>query len=314
MAAQSSNLKKYRAAIKRNFPDFPLTKISYLAEGWDSVAHLVNDEWIFRFPKRHEVAQHLLQVEIPLTIALAQHLPLPIPQFELIATNPVGIEPFAAYKMLSGEPLDDFTPEIWQENWWQRSVAEFLVTLHSFPIKKAITLGATPLALTSVPSPDLISAANLDLMSAWRQSLLDFYNQIEQEIYPLISLDERKAISSQYQAFIENPVFFEFIPTLIHGDFSTEHVLLDISERRVCGVIDFGDVALGDPAYDLWPELLPFYREFNPSVTNDTTLEERCLFYKKLVPLHALLFGKQMNDFALSEFGHYELERLWLNS
>lgn len=314
MSRPDSALKKYRAAIKRNFPDFALTSISYLAEGWDSVACLVNKEWVFRFPKRDEVAQRLLDVEVPVTAALAPHLPLAIPQFEFVAANSVASKSFAGYKMLPGVPLDDFVPEIWQIEWWQQPVAEFLVALHSFPLKQAIALGLQPLNLidSALLNPNFIADSNL--VELWRQALLDFYQLVQQEIYPQLMLSEQAVIDSQYQQFLDNLDFFQFTPTVIHGDFSAEHILLDLAQKRVCGVIDFGDVALGDPAYDLWPEILNYYVQLRPNAATDATLAQRCLFYKKLVPLHALLFGKKMGDFALSEFGRYELKRLWLDS
>ena len=38
-------------------------------------------------------------------------------------------------------------------------------------------------------------------------------------------------------------------PVLLHGDLSPEHVLAD-ADGTVTGVIDFGDIAVGDPAWD----------------------------------------------------------------
>ena len=46
-----------------------------------------------------------------------------------------------------------------------------------------------------------------------------------------------------------------FRPVLVHGDFNEDHVIVRrIAGRwRVVGVIDFGDVELGDPAYEWLP-------------------------------------------------------------
>ena len=70
--------------------------------------------------------------------------------------------------------------------------------------------------------------------------------------------------------------YFQFETVLIHGDFSSEHVLLDLAEKKVTGIIDFGDAAIGDPAYDLWESLLPYY-----NYDGDETFAERCRFYKE---------------------------------
>ncbi len=37
---------------------------------------------------------------------------------------------------------------------------------------------------------------------------------------------------------------------MIHGDFTLPHILITPRADRAAGVIDFGDAALGDPAYD----------------------------------------------------------------
>ena len=53
--------------------------IAPLGAGWDNTAYLVNDTWVFRFPRR-SIAVELLRNEAALLPALAPRLPLPIPQ------------------------------------------------------------------------------------------------------------------------------------------------------------------------------------------------------------------------------------------
>ena len=38
---------------------------------------------------------------------------------------------------------------------------------------------------------------------------------------------------------------------VLHGDLVEEHLLLSFNRERLAGIIDFGDVGLGDPADDL---------------------------------------------------------------
>jgi aminoglycoside 2''-phosphotransferase len=40
-------------------------------------------------------------------------------------------------------------------------------------------------------------------------------------------------------------------PALLHSDLKPDHVLYDSVTQRVTGVLDWGDVALGDPDFDL---------------------------------------------------------------
>lgn len=48
---------------------------------------------------------------------------------------------------------------------------------------------------------------------------------------------------------LEQPALTTPEPVLLHGDLSPEHVLAD-ADGTVTGIIDFGDVAVGDPAWD----------------------------------------------------------------
>ena len=46
---------------------------------------------------------------------------------------------------------------------------------------------------------------------------------------------------------------------LVHADLWQDHILLKMQEQQVSGIIEFGDVGIGDPALDVWPSLLPYY-------------------------------------------------------
>ena len=80
--------------------------VEYLGEGWDFFTYLVNKEWVFRFPKRTEVAdtlnrERLLLDKLEISI---QH-----PRFEIWVPRPIGFhQPFAAYRYIPGTPLIDF--------------------------------------------------------------------------------------------------------------------------------------------------------------------------------------------------------------
>ncbi len=258
----------------------------------------VNSEWLFRFSKRDSVAARLLRTEVPLLNALGSFLPLPVPQFEFVAAAPGGdVLPFGGYRKLPGESLADQPPEIVGAHWWQPPVAAFLAALHSFPVVQASQLGVRPMIMTQA------GVANED----WHTALEDFYTAIRYAIYPLLDEASQDTLASHFEDFLDDDRFFQFRPSLIHGDFNPEHVLLDPLRQQVTGIIDFGEVAIGDLAYDLWQDLLPYY----PVPANDTTFAERCRFYQKLAPLHALLFGQEMGDTALIEYGLYEWRRLW---
>jgi aminoglycoside phosphotransferase (APT) family kinase protein len=82
-----------------------------------------------------------------------------------------------------------------------------------------------------------------------------------------------------------------------------DHVLLKIPEQQISGIIDFGDIGIGDPALDVWPALVPYY-----SGPVDETFAARHRFYRQFFPpLNALIFGQVYDDQDLVEEGRHDL-------
>ena len=64
--------------IASQFPRLRGAPVEPLATGWDNTVYLVDDEWVFRFPRR-EIALPGIQREIAVLPLLAPRLPLPVP-------------------------------------------------------------------------------------------------------------------------------------------------------------------------------------------------------------------------------------------
>jgi aminoglycoside phosphotransferase (APT) family kinase protein len=65
------------------------------------------------------------------------------------------------------------------------------------------------------------------------------------EIAPHLSAEERDRAAG----LLAPPAPFSGQPCLIHSDLACEHILVE-PPRALLGVIDWGDVAIGDPAVD----------------------------------------------------------------
>src|SRR5438067_10757151 len=70
-----------RSLINQQFPEIAAEKMEVLGVGWDNTAYLVNDKYVFRFPRR-QIAVALLDTEHSALKELSKLLPLQIPQPE----------------------------------------------------------------------------------------------------------------------------------------------------------------------------------------------------------------------------------------
>jgi len=75
--------ESYRTIIVACFPELPIASCVVHSQGWDSVAVLVDDTFIFRFPKRPDVESQY-RTEARLLPQLAATLSVAVPRFEFI--------------------------------------------------------------------------------------------------------------------------------------------------------------------------------------------------------------------------------------
>jgi aminoglycoside phosphotransferase (APT) family kinase protein len=67
-----------RRLIGEQFPELAARKARLLAEGWDNTVWLVDETWVFRFPRR-EIAVPLVERELAVLPHLESALPVTIP-------------------------------------------------------------------------------------------------------------------------------------------------------------------------------------------------------------------------------------------
>jgi aminoglycoside phosphotransferase (APT) family kinase protein len=148
--------------------------------------------------------------------------------------------PFAGYPRLAGRtacavPLDAAARARLAE-----PLAEFLAALHAFPLERARALGAPPDTLGRLA------------VEARTPGLVE---RLERARAAGIAVD-RATVEARIAEAQREPA--PAASALVHGDLYARHVLLDPA-GAACGVIDWGDVHVGDPAVDLalGPLLLP---------------------------------------------------------
>lgn len=271
----------YRALVERHAPALEIKSLVTVEQGWDSVVVEVNDDWIFRIPRRAQVAESL-QLEVALLPELGPRLPIPVPRFEIVGgDDPVEL---VGYRKLHGSPLDVALAEGADPSALARQVGAFLAALHGFDVARAEQLG-----LPATDGP------------AWLARYGEFREWAEQRAVPLLARPERRRASLLFEDFFSR-ARSGFAIAVVHADLGPEHALC----RRdgVSGVIDWGDVRIGDPALDFaWllhgvanpfgDLLLAGYREAGGIA--DPELRARALFYHRLAPWYHVHYGLEFD-------------------
>jgi aminoglycoside phosphotransferase (APT) family kinase protein len=275
--------------IERQFPALAPARLDLLGAGWDNTAFRVNGRFVFGFPRR-QIAVGLLEQEIRVLPLLAPHLPLPIPVPAFAGGPDEGYPyPFAGCPYIPGTTACQIA---WSEAERSKTAAplgRFLAALHQIPVSEETRMWARrdELAHEEAPARERLRALAPALGGLDVEALAD--------------LTERLALIPAGAG-----------PTgWVHGDLYARHLLVD-DERRLCGVIDWGDVHLGEPALDLMIafSFLPSaargaFREAYGAIDAATgdRARNRALHYG----MSLLEYGMEVGDAALRAAGDYAL-------
>ena len=225
--------ERIRTEIERAFPELPVRGIAFLGWGIDSDAYLVNDAWVFRFPNRLEVARALSR-EIAMLPKLAGRLPIAIPRFDFIGRQTGNRLLFAGYRLIRGEPLtvecfDSLT--LADQERVLATLAAFLQAVHRFQITEAAAIGLEEISTREWVEECLVSG--------------------KARVLPLLAPRDREALVNLFADFLADTRNFANTPHLLYADFAPQHILYDADARDIAGIIDWGDLEIGDPDFDL---------------------------------------------------------------
>lgn len=220
-----------RALIDDQFPELRGAELTRIDAGWDNVVFLVDGRWTFRFPRR-AIAMPGVEREIDVLGRLAGHLPLPIPIPRWIGT-PTDAYPFpwfgAAY--LPGVELavaalpDDARVEP------ARALGDFLRALHAPSLARLVGTGLPVDPMRRADMALRVPFTRHRLAQAVAAGLWEPADAVEDLLVDAAALPPPPRTR------------------VLHGDLHGRHVL--IADGRAAGVIDWGDVCMGDPAVDL---------------------------------------------------------------
>lgn len=271
------------ALLRSHLPDQIVEQIVALGhQGWggDSDAFLVNCCEIARFPRSDDVRE-ALAVEARLLPCIAPLLPLPVPRFDRVvyeAGNPrplFATYPFIAGLQLSAERLAGFTAA-------DRSAC-------------AAQIGAFVGALQRVPL-ELTRAAGVPVIDG-QAAQRTLFDAARGQVFPLASAALVTWLRRLFEPLLEAEPWRDAAPALSHGDLNGDQILYELESKHLCGVIDFSDCHIGDPALDFAGLLLDYGEHFcrlaveSSGARLDPHAELRLRFYTHRAPLLQVLHG-----------------------
>lgn len=284
------------ALVATQFPALAPRRVRRVGEGWDNVAYVVDERYVFRFPRRG-IAAALIEQECAILPLLAPVLPLAVPEPRFIG-RPGGEYPwpFAGYEVLSGAPADERTLDDDGRAALAVPLARFLHALHALDPAEAVERGL------EVDRIGRMEHARRKPQAEERFALLAAAGIVDDAAPFLRFLD---AIAPDGSAGPHR---------IVHGDLYLRHVLIG-EDGAACGIIDWGDVHLGDPAIDLAlahlvlpPAAHPAFREAYGALDDATW---RRAAYRAVY--HAALeaaYGIEAGDEAMVESGRWALRAL----
>lgn len=282
LAQKSISCEEARALIENQFPELEPVELELIGEGWDNRVFQVNQNLTFRFPRR-QVAVELIETEGELLPTIAPYLPTPIPVPQYYGQPTEDFEwPFLGYGFIGGQTISSVLLSKEQRHNLAEALAHFLKALHAIDVKTLTHL--------NIPGDNL---GRMDLPKRLKMNVERLEKALEMDL-----IEDNKTIL----AILESTPQVRTQPQecLIHGDFQSRQLLID-DAFQLSGVIDWGDVHIGDPCLDLSilytllpPESLEEFQNIYGVIDEESLLLAR--FRATHLGLMLLLYGHDINN------------------
>jgi aminoglycoside phosphotransferase (APT) family kinase protein len=257
--------EEHRRIVERLFPDLQIRTLEPVSGGWTSSTYRLNGEWIVQVATSAYAGERV-RAQIGFLAELAQEVSALVPVPERVSADP----PAMAYRAIAGMPFDRAPDGIWPER-----LGRFLYDLHLTPPEFVGMRGTTA--------------------STVRTGVAAWLDTVRARVLPLLEPEERERFDDAFDRFLDDDEQWRFAPCLTHGDLGPEHVLVTPS-GDLAGVIDWEELAVGDPAWDhAW--LLGSVPAIGERVLAayggppDATFRSRARLAFGLMPFHDVLYG-----------------------
>lgn len=264
------DVKSARKDIIKNFPKLEIKTIETVTPGLDNATFLVNNEYIFRFPRSQE-ANSIIHRESLMLPLIKSKVKITVPDIEYIGYRNDGSE-FTGHKLIAGISLEKeyaLTPEGSPKLHIVKILKKFLDQIHSFDINKAKTNG--------------VEEKNLYYNYLGEQKRTEeILFQALDKLYPNEASNFKKSINKLFFEYFTTEENFKYISVLCHGDLKKEHLIYTPESDTLSGIIDFGGLVVTDPDFDLWRLYFHYGEQFVRAILGDYHSKNYESLFKKL--------------------------------
>ncbi len=267
----------HRAFILGRWPELEIDTLVPLEGGWDCFTYVANGEWVFQLPRLPD-SDERLRKQIAALPEVYREVSSAVPVPVYASTDPVCM----GYRRIDGRPVSAELEGIWPER-----LGRFLYDLHMTP-------------------PEFLGMRSISAATV-REGLREVVGSLGAHVLPLLDADARTRAELATETFLEDDDNFRFAPCVTHGDIGPEHVLVT-EAGDLAGVIDWGDIEVGDPVFDLawllhaWPQIGTRVLGAYGGAPDDRFLV-RARFAFMLMPWHEVSYGIQTHQPAFVRSG-----------
>lgn len=289
-----TSLKATKYLLEHTFDNLKVNTISVIGSGYDSVAYLVNEEYVFKIKfSTNKKKGYEKEKAIYDFLNKKLHSKIKIPKIEYsYISEELSI---LGYKEIKGKFL---APDIYfamskeSQELLKQDIAGFLREMHD--------LDDTDISSYTIDN---------------KQNVLEEYQLLRDTLYDSLTDIEKEYIEG-FMKLLNTTTIFDGKKCLCHNDFSCNHLLLD-NDNRLTGVIDFGDSGIIDEYCDFIYLLEDSEEEISSSfgediirIYGDMDLE-KAKEYQDIVeqyyPIETIVYGIKNNKNDFIEKGRKEI-------
>ncbi|MFA4975339.1 MAG: phosphotransferase [Candidatus Paceibacterota bacterium] len=262
--------RKLLNKIHKEFPNLKWDKVEHNIEGWDHYVIILDNKYVFRFPRAKQYLK-ALKKEILLLEYLKEKVSISIPQYTYIAKD----KSFAGYSLIPGIQLRKKVFKLVStkaKHTLAKQIADLLSSLHETPLKVA----------------ERFDIKKVNSQKQYKELIIN----TNKYIFPRVSKKDQLLINDYLKEFKNYLKFPQKV--LMHNDLYSKHILLGKNKKYISGIIDFSDRKIDDPARD-FTEMWDYGEKFTLEVYKnykghkDKDFLKRSMMYYKRIPLWTMI-------------------------